>query len=41
MNLSTPKTDFRAKTMLAIGLDLLIVYSTFVGHMVGALPMLG
>jgi hypothetical protein len=40
MNLPNPKIDFGVKTTLAIGLDLLIVYPTFVGHMAGAFPML-
>jgi hypothetical protein len=41
MNLPTPKNDFGVKTTVATRLDLLIVYQTFVGHMVGAFPMLG
>jgi hypothetical protein len=41
MNLPTFKTNFGVKTTLAIGLDLLIVYSTFAGHMAGTFLMLG
>jgi hypothetical protein len=41
MNLPTPKIDFSVKTTLATRLNLFIVYPTFVGHMIGAFPMLG
>jgi hypothetical protein len=40
MNLPSPKTDFGVETMVATGLDLLIVYPTFEGHMAGTFPML-